>query len=295
MSTATRAREASSWAIEYAQESGEPFESAPPGKVRVDLLTDPYSVWCWGLEPVRRTLAHRFPNILFNNLVGGMFEELPDPERLGFDLHRFFASVQRSTGMPIRTEGLAGDRPRSTYPACVHVHAVRLLAPGREDAFLRGLREAAYLDGLNISREEVAVGVAERIGLEGDEFREALATGEPEREFRDRLALLERLDLHAYPTLLFTVGERTARIEGFQPLPTLLNVVEGLSGRVHAARPPPSLDVIVPEGERVATREVAEVLDVSAEEAVEHLEAGVDEGLLERARFPGGDVWSRAA
>jgi protein-disulfide isomerase-like protein with CxxC motif len=270
------------------------LERTAPGQIRLDLLTDPWSVWCWGFEPVRRALALRYPEVQFRALVGGMFPKLPKPEELGFDVGRFFATVQRSTGMPIRPDAAQRDRPDSTFPACVAVHAVRLLKPEREAAFLRALREAAYLDGANVSRPDAQAEAAARAGVDAREFTEALASGEPEREFRERLAQLQGLNLRAYPTLLLTSGRRTARVEGFQSLPAVLSIAESLAARALAPRPAPTLEDVVPRGERVATREVAEALGLSVEAAYDRLRTAEQEGSLRRQRWATGDTWSRA-
>ncbi|MGQ0535125.1 MAG: DsbA family protein, partial [Methanobacteriota archaeon] len=263
--------QASAWALSYSKREAEALRPAPAGKLRVELVTDPWSVWCWGFEPVRRALEHRHPAIEFRPLVGGMFPRLPDPREVGFNIERFFANVQRTTGMPMRLDAAQRDRPESTYPACVFVHAARLLAPSREAAFLRGLREAAYLDAANVSRNEVAADVAHRVGLSKEEFLEALESGEPEREFAERLQFLQGLGIFGYPTLLLTWGRRTARVEGFQSLPSLLAIAESMAERLFPAEPPPSIEAILRPGERVATREVAEVLGVGIEEAYEAL------------------------
>jgi len=285
--------QASAWAVSYARTPDASLAPAPAGKVRVELLTDPYSVWCWGFEPVRRALEHRYPSVEFRPLLGGMFERLPDPQGIGFDVERFFAAVQRTTGMPIRGDAATRDRATSTYPACVHVHAARLVAPDRERTYLRALREAVYLDARNVSRVEVAADVAASVGIDEDEFREAVATGEPEREFRGALAGVESLNLRAYPTLLVTWGERTARVEGFQSLPALLGVVQFLTGTLLVPAPPPLLAAALPAGERVATREVAEVLGVSMEDAHEQLLEALRRGDVTRERYATGDVWLR--
>lgn len=298
----------SAWAVAHAREVSRALEPAPPGELRVDLLTDPWSVWCWGMEPVRRAIVARYPDVRWRPLVGGMFPRLPDPAEVGpqrasgasgppaggFDVERFFAVVQRTTGMPLRVDATRKDRPTSTFPACIHVHAVRLLAPDREDAYLRALREAAYLDARNVSRPDVAAEVAEDVGVPAAEFREALASGEPEREFRTRLEGLHALGLHGYPTVLVTWRDRTARLEGFQSLPALLGVLDTVSGRVHVPDPPPSVVEVVTPGERVATREVAEVLGVSTEAAYDLLEDAASQKLLARERHATGDVWTRA-
>lgn len=285
--------QASPWALAHAQEVGRAVEAAPPGIVRIDLLTDPWSVWCWGMEPARRALEARFPTIAFQPLVGGMFPRLPDPAEIGFDVERFFAVVQRTSGMPLAVDATRRDRPGSTYPACIAVHAVRLLDASKEGQYLRALREAVYLDRRNVSRAEVAASVAASIGIEEAEFLEAMASGEPEREFRTRLASLHALQLHGYPTTLVTWKDKTARLEGFQSLPALLAAVEAVSETLHVPREPPAVADIIGPGERVATREVAEVLGVGLEEAYDALMAEVRDGPLVRERHPNGDTFRR--
>jgi putative protein-disulfide isomerase len=266
-----------------------------PAPVRVELLTDPWSIWCWGFEPVRRALELRYPSVEFRFLLGGMFPQMPDPRELGFDLVRFFSIVQRTTGMPIRLDGLDQDRPTSTYPACVHVHAVRLVAPDLETRYLRALREAVYLDGRNVSRPEAAADVAAAVGVDRTAFEAEVESGRAEASFRSTIQELHAQGLHAYPTLLVRSGDRQARVEGFQSLPAVLGLVQGVSGRQHPPLPDPSLDAILSPHERVATREVAEVLGVSLERAADTLERARKRGEVRRERHPTGDVWSRTA
>lgn len=286
--------DASGWAVDYAQR--QPVWQEPPeeAEVRLTLLTDPWSVWCWGWEPVRRTVEHRLPDVEFTPLVGGMFPELPDPEEVGFDIERFFGNVHRTTGMPVRADATQDPRPGSTYPACHHVHAVRLLDPGRERAYLRALREAVYLDGRNVSEPGIAASVADDVGVDPEAFLEALDSGEPEREFQERLGTLHEQDLHSYPTFLVSAGEQTAQAEGFQALPAVLTLLERVTGRTwDLAEPPAPKDVLSPD-ERVATREVAEVAEMSVEAAFEVLRELEEKGEVLRERHPGGDAWRLA-
>ncbi len=280
---------ASPWAVAHARGLGARRVGA--GRVEVELLTDPWSVWCWGFEPVRRAIEHRFPSITFTSRVGGMFERLPDPREAGFDVERFFAVVQRTTGMPIRPDAARRDRPESTYPACVHAIAVRLLAPDLESRYVRRLREAAYLDGLNVSSPDVAADVAAALGLDRREFVDALRSGEPEREFRAGLDALHVEKMHAYPTLTVRTEARAARVEGFQSLPALMSIVESVSARMHPARPAPGVLAVLRGGDRVATREVAEATGTSVEDAVDALAALEREGLVERERHVTGHTW----
>lgn len=270
-------------------------ERPHPGKVRIELLTDPWSVWCWGFEPGRRTLELRYPSIEFRFLLGGMFPTMPDPREVGFDVERFFAIVQRTTGMPIRADGIKRDPATSTFPACIFVHAARIADPERELAFLRALREAAYLDALNISRPEVAAQVAARVGIPTDKFRNALSDGSAEKRFEAQLETIHEHGLHAYPTFLITSGERTVRVEGFQTLPGLVGIAQSVSGEPHAPLPDPPIDRVLLSGERLATREFAEVFGLSQESAYEHLSALETKGDVVRERHSTGDVWSLRA
>jgi putative protein-disulfide isomerase len=278
-----------------ATRQGRARASEQRDRVRVDLLTDPFSVWCWGFEPVRRTLELRYPTIDFRFLVGGMFPRLPSPDEMPFSIDRFFAQVQRTTGMPIDPNSMKKDRPESTYPSCIHWHAGRLADASKADAYLRALREAVYIDGLNVSRLAVAADVAQRVGVPGPAFQAALASGQAQEEFDARIQDLTKNGLHGYPTLLISHQGRITRVEGFQTLPSLLGIIESVTGRLHAPTPDPPLEDIVPVGERVATREVAEVLGVSVEQAYDRLEAAVDEAQLEKTRLRHGDIWQRPA
>ncbi len=270
-------------------------ERPHPGKVRVELLTDPWSIWCWGFEPARRTIELRYPSIEFRFLVGGMFPTMPDPREVGFDIERFFAIVQRTTGMPIRADGIRRDPATSTFPACTFVHAARIAEPERELSFLRALREAAYLDALNISRPEVAAQVAARVGIPTDKFRAALADGSAEKSFKTQLDKVHEQGLHSYPTFLITSGDRTVRVEGFQTLPGLVGIAQSVSGQAHAPLPDPPMDRVLVPGERLATREFAEVFGLSIEAAFERLSGLETKGELVRERHATGDAWSLRA
>jgi protein-disulfide isomerase-like protein with CxxC motif len=263
-------------------------------RVRVELLTDPWSVWCWGFEPVRRALELRYPTIEFHALVGGMFPEMPDHASAGFDVSRFFQQVQRTTGMPAETAVLEDARPDSTFPACLFVFAARQASPHLGDAYLRALREAVYLDGRNASDDNVALDVAAAAGVDLDRFERALSDGSAEEAFEMRLAELRANDLYAYPTLLVTYNGKTTRVEGFQSLPAVLAIAEALSGHIHAPLPDPALTDIVPRGQRVVTREVAEVLGISMERAYDRLAEAEGRGVLARVRLPKADAWARA-
>lgn len=290
-SSAGLREDASAWALDYVQRSEDLFEPVSEDEVRIDLVTDPWSVWCWGLEPVRRTIEHRFPAITFRPVVGGMFERLPHHGHPEFDLSRFLARVQRITGMPIATDAFQEGGPESTYPACVHLHAMRLLDAERAPLGLRKLREAAWLDGRNISDPEVAAEVSREAGYDPDEFRDAVASGEPEREFRQRLSALERRELSAYPTLVVRAGDTTRRLEGYVPLPGLIAVVEQLSGQTHVRSPAPDLAEVLDPDRRLATRELAEVADTSIERAVDELADLRERGRVDRERHATGDAW----
>ena len=293
-STPSAKPKTSAWHGAQTLDFGAKLRERPhPGKVRIELLTDPWSVWCWGFEPSRRTLELRYPSIEFRFLVGGMFPTMPDPREVGFDVERFFAIVQRTTGMPIRADGIKRDPATSTFPACTFVHAARIADPDRELPFLRALREAAYLDALNISRPEVAAQVAARVGIATDRFRTALSDGSAEESFKTQLEKVHEQGLHAYPTFLITSGERTVRVEGFQTLPGLVGIAQSVSGDPHAPLPDPAIEHVLLPGERLATREFAEVFGLSVESAFERLSALETKGDVVRERHDTGDVWSR--
>jgi hypothetical protein len=217
-----------------------------------------------------------------------------------------FGKIARDHGMPIDTS----VRPRvaATAPACRAVVAARLHAPDAEVALLRAFRLRA-MRGELLDEESTVHGAAGDVGLDpaeldrwsaGDDVEQAMradmaAAREPScaaRVLDERLANWSggrRYTCPSYEIRRDSDGVQIA-VPGFQPFAAydvvLANLVPGLDRR----DPPTSvLEVLEWAGEPLATREVAEIMDI------EHATAREELGRVANEQHVGADgLWSIA-
>ncbi len=258
--------------------------------------TDPWSVWCFALEPAILRLRLTFGSQLRVKVaLGGIIEERPPGS---FDVRgvaQIFETARSASQQPITTRALFEDPPSTTFPAGIAVAAVRLAEPSRAEEYLRHLRELALVVGVNVSRKDVTLAAVRALGIDEESYREAWTSGEAEREFQQDLASGIGRGIRAYPTLVFEKpGAAPVALSGLHHFPVLKGTFMEYTQanlREHAM---PSLEDLIRVRGHVTTREAAEVLDVGIEEAYERLQRLEDNHEVHRSRHPGGIIWEEA-
>ena len=171
------------------------------------LYEDPLSPWCLVAER-RITLALEQVPGLFGPLIHAPFPLRPEPRALSRAERRELARAARRAAKEPEARGLnadlwlSPDPPLCSIPALSALVAARLQGAAREDALRDAIREAAFVKGMNVSRTDVLVELAERAGLDVARFSGALARGGPERRVRE--AFEDALDkgIDAAPALV---------------------------------------------------------------------------------------------
>ena len=194
------------------------------GPLVVDYFTDPLSPWCWAAQPTVRRLAYEVPDLEIRPRMTVVFPT-GEPAAEGAP----YAAVARDSGMPV-ADGLWADGVPSSLLASAAVAAVRSLAPDRVDAYLRRLREAAFVDGdLLDDPDRLRAVAAETAGLEADAVAEALGSD------RAAEALLEDLEFGRETAARLDDGSLEAR---------------GSVERLDAARRTAAVERLVPDATR---------------------------------------------
>ena len=296
-------------------------------EIEILYFTDPYCTWCWGSEPILRKIKEVYgEQVKITYIMGGLVEDMEsfyDPLNeisRAEQVAPHWLSASERHGMPVSGKLWLSDPPRSTFPANIAYHAAKLQSEEKAEKFLRRMREAAAAEDKNISRLEVLVELAREVGLDAERFvrdftgREAkdaflkdLAvmgdalgvkapekfTSEAEKAFYRDLKYARNLGVTGFPTFLVRneKGE-VVWITGYQPFSAFEMVLEKLSPGLKK-RKPQSILAFVEKYGRVATREVAEVFDLSDEEALAKLEALEKEGKIRRVRAGNGCFWER--
>jgi len=277
-------------------------------RVRVVWYTDPHNIWCWGCEPMMRRLDVVYPDAVDVDVrMGGLFEDF-SPVREQWarmsggtwtaSVLAFFEAVARQHRMPMASEKMIEgvDDFNSTWPACIAAKAAALQGRNVGRAYLRALREAWCLDGRGIHRRGVQMEVARDVGLDADAFTTALDNGSAEQVFRADRQECERLQVSGFPTFVVHRGDRTARLNGWQPWEVFEDVLRQVDPDLRARTveaSEASVADLLRRYDRCATREIGAVLGVPDDDAEILLEELEEKGEVRRQAVGSGLVWRR--
>lgn len=264
-------------------------------KATLLYATDPICSHCWAMEPAwRKLLFHYGEQISFRHIHGGLLAgwggvvDVKNGITGPATVAPHWAEVAEHTGQPIDPSVWLTDPLSSSFPASIAVHAVRTIAPALEEAYLRRIREAVFLEARNIAKEEVLIDCAVAIGLERERFAEALNSGAGKAGFRRDLAEVRQLRVHGFPTIIMT-GENGKGfvLRGAQPYERLEGALLELTGLERSTVQPTVAEALTVYGSGT-TKEFAELLGLSLDATREALTAS---GA--KARLIAGDaLWS---
>jgi len=122
--------------------------------------------------------------------------------------------VAKFNHAPLHGEVWTRDTPQSSMPSHLFLCAVRLLDAQRDASspFLpraaRAVREAFFTRCADVSRAEVLLDIAARIGLPSDELGEAMNSGSAHAALAEDLELARTHGIQGSPTLLFNEGRQ---------------------------------------------------------------------------------------
>jgi len=279
-----------------------------PPVLQLVEYTDPYCTWCWGSEPILRKIREVYGDqvrIAFK--MGGLVEDVArfyDPlNRIGGEgmfrqVAEHWLDASRRHGMPVDVrvfEDIEGEF-RSTYPANIAYKAAEMQGEDLADRFLRRMREAAAAERRPIHRKEVQVELAREVGLDADAFLRALEDGSAEKAFYADLKECRAQGITGFPT--FRITNRTGKgllLIGYRRFEAFERAFRELAGDALVRKmldgSEQAILAFVRKYGKVATREVAEVFDLSDREADERLRGLESEGRIQRVAAGNGCFW----
>lgn len=262
------------------------------------FVTDPICSHCWAMEPSwRRLLYHYGDHVEVTHLYGGLlpqwegFADVGAGIRSPADIPPHWDEVAERYGQPIDPSVWLTDPLPSSYPPSVAVHAVRAIAPEREEDYLRRIRQALFLEARNIARPEVLMACAADIGLDAKAFEAALHDPASRDAFAADLEAKARSGIRGFPTLVVSgpADERPWVLRGSQPFFRLERVLEGVLGELPPAREM-SVEAVLEAYGSGTTREFSEVLGL--DEAA--TEAALRKAGAEARPLAGSHLWFAA-
>ena len=259
--------------------------------------TDPWSVWCWAIEPQLLRLQERHGDAVELRVRLGAIHESPvGPDFPRAEIGRMFHAARRASGMPLDPDVVLKPWPGTTHRAGIAAKAVALSEPHLARPYLRALREAAMMDARNIEEADVQEDVLRALGGDVEAFREAVDSDEATREFYSDQAEGRVRGVSGFPTVTFRNEQGLeVGVGGFQPTEAYEAALARASGGARwVERPPPDVVDLLRRRGPLATVEVAEVCDWLEDVATVKMLDLERAGLVARRERCGGLFWSVA-
>lgn len=251
--------------------------SAP--KATILYATDPICSHCWAMEPAwRKLLYHYGDQVAFRHIYGGLLPTWEGFSAPGQGIHQpadvatHWAEVAEQYGQPINPQVWLTDPLPSSYPPSIACHLVREMDGAKEEAFLRRIREAVFLEARNIARADVLTACAADVGLDPQQVATRLEQAGGTIGFKQDLQEVRRLPVFGFPTLIFTSenGEGVV-LRGTQPYKRLEQALLKAAGLVPSTKKATATDLLAAYGSGT-TLEFATALEMTPEEAVAALQ-----------------------
>lgn len=237
--------------------------------VTITEVTDPFCTWCWGAEPIRRRLEERYRGDLeFDYLMGGLIEDFDSFEDRANgiteprDVAPHWEEASSRHGMPVDSDIWRENPPRSTHPSNLAYIAAEFQDSDRAARYLRRLREAVAFEKRDISQPPVLVDLAAEVGLDAQQFQDDLAADRTRTRFESHRRRLREGPARAFPSFRIQADDAVTWILGYQPFDAFPEAFQELGVTLEQAEPRPIPAVLDAHG-RLATRELAEIYDVS--------------------------------
>jgi len=269
----------------------------------IELLEfqDPYCTWCWGSEPILRKIKELYGDqvkIIFK--AGGLIEDLNEQiaQQWFEQVAQHWLDASERHGMPVNVQvwqDLQGEF-RSTYPANIAYKAAQMQDPEIADTFLRRMREAAAVERRYIHKTNVQLELAREVGLDSEKFVNALEDSSAEKAFYEDLEEFKALGSKAYPTFIITSRQgKRALLSGYRRFELFERIFKDLAGDELVKKRLEATSVSILEFirtyDKVATREVAEVFDLTDSQAKEMLKSLESEGSVVEKKAGNGNFW----
>lgn len=182
--------------------------------MRVDIFSDTICPWCYiGKRRLERALAERPQDGL--EIRWRAFQLNPDMPAQGMDRQLYLqvkfgsASSAERIYREIRAAGDAEDIPFAfeaieRTPNTVESHRLVRFAGryGCQNALVEALFQAYFLRGEDVGKPEVLLATAAEVGLDGDETRAYLESGQEAQAVRSEDLQARRAGLQGVPTFI---------------------------------------------------------------------------------------------
>ena len=187
--------------------------------------------WCYGFSPVMQKLKQSYPNIDLQIISGGFApgsKQKVTKEYKNF-LEYHWRNVKLRSGQYFNhsMKFVSDSFQYDTEPSSRALVVVQRFSPDKDFEFLSLMQKAFYVEGKDITNDEVLAELAQEMGVEGNIFLKSFHSEEMKLKTAQGFQFSKQLGVQGFPTLLtFENGNVKVLSHGFQPFESLKEVVE---------------------------------------------------------------------
>lgn len=175
-------------------------------KKEIVAVLDPMCSWCWGFEPVLQKLRDELSDrVEFSLILGGLRSS---GEQVWDDVFKSYLSehwknVQQKTGQGFNLDFFKREAfDYDTEPACRAVVTVRTLDKTKQFSFFRGLQEAFYLRGADITQPDVLTDIAGAEGIDKSAFAVLFTSDEMKERTKADVYKARSMGANVFPSVV---------------------------------------------------------------------------------------------
>ena len=199
--------------------------------MKMFYFTDAMCSWCYGFSPVVKKLKENHPEIDLQIISGGFSpgsKQVVTEEYKDF-LEYHWTNVNLRSGQYFdHSMKFISDTFRyDTEPSSRALTVVQKIFPDKDFEFLNILQKSFYVEGKDITNDEILAELAEEIGIERTVFLENFNSDDMKRKTLQGFEFSRQLGVKGFPTLL-TLENGAVKVisHGFQPYENLKLAVE---------------------------------------------------------------------
>ncbi|SEN15292.1 Predicted dithiol-disulfide isomerase, DsbA family [Mesobacillus persicus] len=236
--------------------------------LEIYTFVDPLCPECWALEPtVKKLLIEYGKYFSLRHILSGKLSTLNLSGKKQYEtIADLWEKTASRTGMSCDGNLWFENPISSPYLASIAVKAAELQGKKKGIHFLRKLQEVVFLEKQNVSSVDVLKSCAQDVGLDMDEFLADLHSESAAKALQCDLKITTEMDVQEIPTLVFfnsNIEEEGLKVTGLYPYDVYVKIIEEMLPMKPEASSPPPLEEFLKQYKTVATKEVAEVYNMT--------------------------------
>ena len=274
------------------------FEYKPPvikDKVIVEYFTDPTCAACWGLEPVLREFEEKYGHeIDLRIIMGGMLDKSNLTKEEALASAKQWEDFGDMFNMPITGDVQRGEMLSSSYPSNLAYLAAKNQDSEKAKILLRKMREALFVYGKNVDKEEVLEALAVEVGLDPLQFMQDFYNPETMDSLLHNLQYTIANGVSGFPSIILYGKDKPSMIvrgvrQVHEYTDALSKFIEPKAKEINY-----TIEELFNKYDLLSTREASEMMDVYfTEDMADQLEEYVKSGFLEKIKVKDGWYWKK--